>query len=191
MEPIYIVSGTRTAIGDFGGSLKDFAPAELAKTAEAKPAPVPSRPQVSKPAPAPAARAASAAPVASGPSAGKAQSDPLPGARDDEATLRALLLRQKADGLFDADLGATLAAVAVLVGRGQTPREGLFRAELRRTAATLRKLLGEGLSGDALLQAALALALGGGWADSGSGWGGDGGGLGDFGGGDFGGFGDF
>lgn len=31
MEPIYIVSGTRTAIGDFGGSLKDFAPAELAK----------------------------------------------------------------------------------------------------------------------------------------------------------------
>lgn len=29
MEPIYIVSGVRTAIGDFGGSLKDFAPAEL------------------------------------------------------------------------------------------------------------------------------------------------------------------
>lgn len=30
MEPIYIVSGTRTAIGDFGGSLKDFSPADLA-----------------------------------------------------------------------------------------------------------------------------------------------------------------
>ncbi|WP_070155101.1 beta-ketothiolase BktB [Sphingobium phenoxybenzoativorans] len=29
MEPIYIVSGVRTAIGDFGGSLKDFAPADL------------------------------------------------------------------------------------------------------------------------------------------------------------------
>jgi acetyl-CoA C-acetyltransferase len=29
MEPIYIVSGVRTAIGDFGGSLKDFPPAEL------------------------------------------------------------------------------------------------------------------------------------------------------------------
>ena len=29
MEPIYIVSGARTAIGTFGGSLKDFAPAEL------------------------------------------------------------------------------------------------------------------------------------------------------------------
>jgi acetyl-CoA C-acetyltransferase len=29
MEPVYIVSGVRTAIGDFGGSLKDFPPAEL------------------------------------------------------------------------------------------------------------------------------------------------------------------
>ncbi|HEX7783126.1 MAG TPA: beta-ketothiolase BktB [Sphingobium sp.] len=29
MEPVYIVSGVRTAIGDFGGSLKDFAPADL------------------------------------------------------------------------------------------------------------------------------------------------------------------
>ena len=29
MNPVYIVAGTRTAIGDFGGSLKDFAPAEL------------------------------------------------------------------------------------------------------------------------------------------------------------------
>ena len=29
MEDIYIVSGARTAIGDFGGSLKGFKPAEL------------------------------------------------------------------------------------------------------------------------------------------------------------------
>ena len=29
MEDVYIVSGVRTAIGDFGGSLKDFAPAKL------------------------------------------------------------------------------------------------------------------------------------------------------------------
>jgi acetyl-CoA C-acetyltransferase len=29
MDTIYIVSGVRTAIGDFGGSLKDFAPADL------------------------------------------------------------------------------------------------------------------------------------------------------------------
>lgn len=30
-EPVYIVAGTRTAIGDFGGALKDFAPAELGR----------------------------------------------------------------------------------------------------------------------------------------------------------------
>lgn len=29
MEPVYIISGVRTAVGDFGGSLKDFPPAEL------------------------------------------------------------------------------------------------------------------------------------------------------------------
>lgn len=29
MDPVYIVSGVRTAIGDFGGSLKDHAPADL------------------------------------------------------------------------------------------------------------------------------------------------------------------
>lgn len=29
MEPIYIMSGVRTAIGDFGGSLKDIPPARL------------------------------------------------------------------------------------------------------------------------------------------------------------------
>src|SRR3546814_12652615 len=30
-EPIYILSGVRTAIGDFGGGLKDFAPAARGK----------------------------------------------------------------------------------------------------------------------------------------------------------------
>ncbi|RSU61348.1 beta-ketothiolase BktB [Sphingobium yanoikuyae] len=29
MEPVYIISGVRTAIGDFGGSLKDMSPAKL------------------------------------------------------------------------------------------------------------------------------------------------------------------
>ena len=29
MEDIYIVSGARTAIGDFGGSLKPFMPSQL------------------------------------------------------------------------------------------------------------------------------------------------------------------
>jgi acetyl-CoA C-acetyltransferase len=29
MKPVYIIAGVRTAIGDFGGSLKDFAPADL------------------------------------------------------------------------------------------------------------------------------------------------------------------
>lgn len=30
-EPVYILSGVRTAIGDFGGALKDFAPSELGR----------------------------------------------------------------------------------------------------------------------------------------------------------------
>ncbi len=77
---------------------------------------------------------------------------------DDEAGLRALLLRQGADGLFDGDMGATLAAVAVLVGRGHTSREGLFRSELRRTLMTLRGQLA-GLKGDERTYAALAVAL--------------------------------
>ncbi|WP_221793259.1 beta-ketothiolase BktB [Aquisediminimonas sediminicola] len=29
MNPVFVVSGTRTAIGDFGGSLKDFSPSQL------------------------------------------------------------------------------------------------------------------------------------------------------------------
>ncbi|MDC3953017.1 VIT domain-containing protein [Polyangium jinanense] len=86
---------------------------------------------------------------------------PTPRLSDDDAGLRALLLHQKADGLFDADLGATLAAVAALVGRGHTAREGLFRAELRRTTVTLRGKLA-GLSSEdkhLALLALLALAL--------------------------------
>lgn len=77
---------------------------------------------------------------------------------DDDAGLRALLLNQKADGLFGSDLAATLAAVAALVGRGHTSREGLFRAELRRTLMTLRSKIA-GLSGNDQLLAHLTLAL--------------------------------
>lgn len=29
MKPVYIISGVRTAIGDFGGALKDIPPAKL------------------------------------------------------------------------------------------------------------------------------------------------------------------
>ncbi|MDI1442933.1 VIT domain-containing protein [Polyangium sp. 6x1] len=76
----------------------------------------------------------------------------------DDGGLRALLLHQKADGLFDGDLGATLAAVAALVGRGHTAREGLFRAELRRTTVTLRAKLGA-MSADDKRLALLVLAL--------------------------------
>ncbi|MDI1479469.1 VIT domain-containing protein [Polyangium sp. y55x31] len=77
---------------------------------------------------------------------------------DDDGGLRALLLHQKADGLFDGDLGATLAAVAALVGRGHTAREGLFRAELRRTTVTLRGKLAA-LSAEDKPLALFALAL--------------------------------
>jgi hypothetical protein len=41
---------------------------------------------------------------------------------DDDSGLRALLLNQKADGLFSGDIASTLAAVAALVGRGHTAR---------------------------------------------------------------------
>ncbi|HRI68330.1 MAG TPA: VIT domain-containing protein [Polyangium sp.] len=77
---------------------------------------------------------------------------------DDDAGLRALLLNQKADGLFAGDIASTLAAVAALVGRGHTAREGLFRAELRRTTMTLRSKLSS-LSGNEQMMALLALAL--------------------------------
>jgi hypothetical protein len=68
------------------------------------------------------------------------------------------MLSQGVDGLFGADLGTTLAAVAALVARGYTHREGLFRAELRRTVGTLKSRL-PSLSGDTRTFAALALAL--------------------------------
>lgn len=77
---------------------------------------------------------------------------------DDDAGLRALLLNQKADGLFGSDLAATLAAIAALVGRGHTSREGLFRAELRRTLMTLRSKIAS-LSGNDQIMAKMTLAL--------------------------------
>jgi hypothetical protein len=93
-----------------------------------------------------------AAPVAAAP--GVPVTAPL---TDNEAGLRALLLRQKADGLF-GDLAATLAAIAALTSRGHTAREGLFRGELRRALATLRARLATE-TGDARLYAALGIAL--------------------------------
>lgn len=77
---------------------------------------------------------------------------------DGDAGLRALLLHQKADGLFAGDIASTLAAVAALVGHGHTAREGLFRAELRRTMITLRSKI-PSLSGNEQALALLALAL--------------------------------
>ena len=77
---------------------------------------------------------------------------------DDDAGLRALMLNQKADGLFTSDIASTLAAVAALVGRGHTAREGLFRAELRRTMMTLRGKV-SGLSGNDKTMALLAWAM--------------------------------
>jgi hypothetical protein len=77
---------------------------------------------------------------------------------DGDAGLRALLLQQKADGLFGGDIASTLAAVAALVGRGHTAREGLFRAELRRTMMTLRSKI-PSLSGNEQAMALLALAM--------------------------------
>ncbi|TKC98504.1 VIT domain-containing protein [Polyangium fumosum] len=107
------------------------------------------------PPPPPPGRAAAPAPAVE-----MARSAPpaAPRLTNDDAGLRALLLHQKADGLFDADLGATLAAVAALVARGHTAREGLFRAELRRTTVTLRGKLG-GMSAEDKHLALLALAL--------------------------------
>ena len=35
-EPVFIISGVRTAIGDFGGALKDFAPSEMGKLVAAE-----------------------------------------------------------------------------------------------------------------------------------------------------------
>jgi hypothetical protein len=60
--------------------------------------------------------------------------------KDDDKAIRSLIVRQKADGLFDGDLLVTLAAVAALAAHGHTARAGLFRAELARTLKTLRAL---------------------------------------------------
>jgi hypothetical protein len=89
---------------------------------------------------------------------GPAAAPTLPTAGIEEAKLRALLLRQRADGLFDADLGATLAAIAVLASRGHTAREGLFRSELGRALRALRARLSAG-SKDERIYAALGVAI--------------------------------
>ena len=107
----------------------------------------PAIPMPGAPSPSPAPAMARSAPPAA-----------APRLTDDDAGLRALLLHQKADGLFDGDLAATLAAVAALVSRGHTAREGLFRAELRRTTVTLRGK-SAGLSEKDKRLAVFALAL--------------------------------
>lgn len=120
--------------------------------------PVPASPAAFGPPPPPAALYGAPPPMAA----------PLPRApepapmsitfTDDDAGLRALMLNQKADGLFTSDIASTLAAVAALVGRGHTAREGLFRAELRRTMMTLRGKV-SGLSGNDKTMALLAWAM--------------------------------
>ncbi|MBK9262612.1 MAG: FHA domain-containing protein [Polyangiaceae bacterium] len=118
----------------------------------------PPPPAMGAPPPAPPAPMRMAAP--SPPSAAKPASSSAGSLSftNDDAGLRALLLHQKADGLFGGDIASTLAAVAALVGHGHTAREGLFRAELRRTTMTLRSKL-PSLSGNEQLLARLALAL--------------------------------
>ncbi len=147
VRPPAAAPGPRRASAARGASADGDGPDARSEEAAASPAVVEGQtvpPLPREPAPPPAAaRLAPAAP------------EPL---GDDEAGLRALLLRQGADGLFAGDLGATLAAVAALVTRGHTHREGLFRAELRRTVATLRQRVGA-LGGDDQVVAALALAL--------------------------------
>ncbi|MFO0631190.1 MAG: VWA domain-containing protein, partial [Polyangiales bacterium] len=76
---------------------------------------------------------------------------------DDTAALRALMLSQRADGLF-GDVALTLASVAALVSRGHTHREGDFRAELKRTLATLRGRAA-GAQGEEALWLHVAIAL--------------------------------
>lgn len=110
------------------------------------------------PAPVPAAPAMSAPPVMESVAAAEAPASASPRFTDDEAGLRALLLQQGADGLFDGDVGTTLIAVAALVGRGHTARSGSFRAELRRTVQSLKSRLGS-LTGTDRALVALALAM--------------------------------
>lgn len=115
------------------------------------------------PPPAPAAAAYAAPPPPPAPAPARGAPEPAPAPQNttftnDDAGLRALMLHQKADGLFAGDIASTLAAVAALVSRGHTAREGLFRAELRRTTMTLRSKVSS-LSGNEHVFALLALAL--------------------------------
>jgi Ca-activated chloride channel family protein len=96
--------------------------------------------------------------VAAPKAAAAAAPQPMISFPNGDAGLRALLLHQKADGLFAGDIASTLAAIAALVGHGHTAREGLFRAELRRTMMTLRSKI-PSLSGNEQTLALLALAL--------------------------------
>lgn len=127
--------------------------------------PVPMSPSAFGPPPAPAAiYGAPPPPMPAMPARGAPPAPaaaPLPlglSFNDDDAGLRALMLNQKADGLFAGDIAGTLAAVAALVGRGHTSREGLFRAELRRTLMTLRSKIAS-LSGNDQIMARMTLAL--------------------------------
>ena len=124
-------------------------------------APPPAPPPPSAPSPivvpSPAPAAAAAASSAGRREAARAEALQF---TDDEAGLRMLLLKQRADGLFGeaGDLAATVVAVAALVSRGHSARTGSFRAELRRTTQTVKALLGKA-SGDEKILCALVLAL--------------------------------
>ena len=124
------------------------------------PPPPPRKKVAARPAPAspPAAPAMSAPPAMESVAAAEAPASASRRFTDDEAGLRALLLQQGADGLFDGDVGTTLIAVAALVGRGHTARSGSFRAELRRTVQALKSRLGS-LTGTDQALVALALAM--------------------------------
>lgn len=131
--------------------------------------PPPPAPAAPAPAPSPAFAAPAPAPVVApggavgGPAAELAPAEcedeaAAPRFSDDAAGLRALLLEQRADGLFGGDMAATVLAIAALVSRGHTARAGSFRAELRRTSQTLASRLAT-VTGDERAQCALALAL--------------------------------
>lgn len=146
----------------FGPPQQGFGPPP--PPAFAGPPPVPSSAAMAPP-PSPAPAKMTMAGVAPPPMRSMARSEPsapakpqMPALTKDEAGLRALMLHQKADGLFDGDLAVTLVAVSALVGLGHTAREGLFRAELRRTASTLKGKLAT-LSGQDREFALLTLAL--------------------------------
>lgn len=139
------------ALGMDGGP-----PAQRESAPPPPPAPPAAPPAVSAPpSPRRAAAAAAPAPVAEAAAAGPGAA---PHFTSDEAGLRALLLQQGTDGLFGGELGATLLAIAALVGRGHTARSGSFKAELRRTSQALKARLAA-LAGTDQVLASLALAL--------------------------------